>query len=145
MNKLAVSVVALLLLGLSGFSVAGEGAEAFSKRAPAKPRVECLIDGRQTYRVKPQYCPIYEHGSPATTILTSMKWSEWGKRRTRGRGVIQFFDHPEYAGRVVVGLSRIRRGGCLPGRFYTAAHVHVVSGMSKGNVFDLRLAAGCPA
>jgi hypothetical protein len=74
-----------------------------------------------------------------------MKWSDWGKRRTRGRGVIQFFDHPEYAGRVIVGLSRLRRGGCLSGRFYTDAHVHVVSGRAKGNVFDLRLAASCPA
>jgi hypothetical protein len=139
-----VFAVASLLLALGSFSV-GEVAEALSKRAPAKPRVECLIKGGQTYRVKPSYCPIYEHGSSATTILTSMKWSDWGKRRTRGRGVIKFFDHPEYAGRVIVGLSRLRRGGCLSGRFYTDAHVHVVSGEAKGNVFDLRLAAGCPA
>ena len=109
------------------------------------PRVECLVDGKQTYRAAPRYCVLYEHGSPATTILTSMRWSDWGKRRTRGRGVIQFYDHPEYAGRVVVGLGRLRRGGCRSGRFYTDAHVHVVSGMAKGNVFDLRLAAGCPA
>jgi hypothetical protein len=112
--------------------------------APAA-RVECLVGGKQAYRVAPGRCILYEHGSQATAILTSMRWNNWGKPRTRGRGLIQFYDHPEYTGRVVVGLARLRGGGCLRGRFYTAAHIHVISGEAAGNIFDLKLAAGCPA
>lgn len=109
------------------------------------PKVECLVDGKQTYHVAPKGCLMYEHGSQATTILASMNWRNWGKKRTRGRGVIHFFDHPEYSGRVLVRLSRIAKGYCVPGRYYTRARIRVLSGRADGNAFTLNLAAGCPA
>lgn len=110
------------------------------------PKVECLVTGMgQTYKVAPKDCVMYEHGSLATTILASMKWRNWGKKRARGRGEIHYYDHPEYTGKVVVTLSRITKGNCVPGRYYTRARVRAVSGLSKGNDFTLNLAAGCPA
>lgn len=110
------------------------------------PKVECLVEGvGQTYKVAPRECVMYEHGSPATTILASMKWRNWGKKRARGRGEIHYYDHPEYTGKVVVTLRRIAKGYCVPGRYYTRARIRAVSGLSKGNDFTLNLAAGCPA
>jgi hypothetical protein len=117
-----------------------------NRRARPVPKVECLVDGvGQTYKIAPKDCVMYEHGSPATTILASMKWRNWGKKRARGRGEIHYYDHPEYTGRVVVTLSRIAKGYCVPGRYYTRARIRAVSGRSKGNDFTLNLAAGCPA
>lgn len=59
--------------------------------------------------------------------------------------MIHFFDHPEYSGRVLVRLSRIAKGYCVPGRYYTRARIRVLSGRADGNTFTLNLAAGCPA
>jgi len=144
-RRIAASVVlAFVVLGI-GPAFGEDAGRSPEIRRQQAPRVECLVDGRQTYKVAPRQCVIYEHGSPATTILVSMKWHNWGKPHARGRGRIQYYDHPEYSGRVIVGLHRIKRGHCVPGRYYTSAHVHAVSGLSKGNVFDLNLAAGCPA
>jgi hypothetical protein len=69
----------------------------------------------------------------------------WGKRRTRGRGVIHFYDHPEHSGRVLARLSRISSGYCVPGRYYTRARFQVLSGSAKRYTFTLNLAAGCAA
>jgi hypothetical protein len=88
---------------------------------------------------------MYERGSQATTILASMNWRNWGKKRTRGRGVIHFYDHPEYSGRVLVRLNRIVKGYCAPGRYYTRARIRVLSGRVDGTAFTLNIAAGCPA
>lgn len=117
---------------------------AAAKRQPV-PKVECLAGGRQVYRVAPRRCTLYEHGRPGTVTVTSMTWRGWGRKRARGRGTIHYFDHPEFSGRVVVVLRRIRGGHCAPGRYYTAARLRTISGQAKGNVVRLNLAAGCPA
>jgi hypothetical protein len=157
MSRLAASTLVLfgILAAVPASSGHGFAANRISWNYPARgssrlstrptPKVECLVDGKQTYRVAPKGCLMYEHGSPATTILASMTWRNWGKKRTRGRGVIHFFDHPEYSGRVLVRLSRIAHGHCVPGRYYTRARIRVLSGRTDGDSFTLHLAAGCPA